>query len=63
MEYAQSLAGRLGMDAEQLDRLCRQRYERPLEELTGGEASGLIGTLQEMQGWQGPDAADRPDGE
>jgi hypothetical protein len=63
MEYAQTLAGRLGMDAEQLDTVCRQRYEKPLEELTGGEASGLIRALQEMQGWQGPGVADRPDDE
>jgi hypothetical protein len=63
MEYAQSLAGRLGMDAEQLDGLCGQGYEKPLAELAGGEASGLIRTLQEIQGWQEPDAVYRPDGE
>jgi hypothetical protein len=64
MEFAQGLAGRLGMDAAQLDGLCQRLFEKPLAELTGGEASGLIRALQEMrEGWLGPDTVYRPDGE
>ena len=47
--YAQTLAGQLGMDAQQLDGLCQRLFKKPLAELTGGEASALIGTLQEMR--------------
>ena len=64
MEYAQTLAGRIGMDAEQLEELSQRLFEKPLAELSGGEASGLIRALQEMrEGWLGPDAIYRPDGE
>ena len=38
----QSLASRLGLDGEQLDGLCQRLFEKPLEGLSGGEASGLI---------------------
>ncbi len=64
MEYAQTLAGRIGMDAGQLEGLCQRLFEKPLGELSGSEASGLIRALQEMQeGWLGPDAIYRPAGE
>ena len=64
MTYAHGLAGRLGMDAGQLDGLCRRLFEKPLAALTGGEASELIRALQEMrEGWQGPDEAQSADGE
>ena len=64
MEYAQALAGRIGMDAEQLAGLSQRLFEKSLDELSGGEASGLIRALQEMrEGWPGPDAIYRPEGE
>jgi len=64
MEYAQTLAGRVGMDAGQLEGLCQRLFEKPVEELSGGEASGLIRALQEIrEGWLGPDAIYRPEGE
>ena len=64
MEYAQSLAGRVGLDAEQLEGLCQRLFAKPLGELSGGEASGLIRALQEMrEGWLGPDEIYRPEGE
>ena len=64
LEYVQTLAGRIGMDAGQLERLSQRLFERPLGELSGGEASGLIRALQEMrEGWLGPDAIYRPEGE
>jgi hypothetical protein len=64
MESAQGLAGRLRMDAQQHDGLCQRLFKKPLAELTGGEASGLIGTLQEMreEGLE-QDSAYRPDDE
>jgi len=64
LEYVQNLAGRIGMGAEQIDELCQRLFENPLGEISGGEASRLIRSLQDMrEGWQGPDAIDRPDGE
>ena len=54
MEFARSLAGRRGLDAEQLDGICQRLFKKPLGELSGGEASGLILALQELrEGWQG----------
>jgi hypothetical protein len=63
-EYAQTLAGQLGIDAQQLDGLCQRLFKKTLAELSGGEASTLIGTLQEMRE-DGPqqDPAYRPDDE
>ena len=64
MEYAQSLAGRLGMDSEQLDGHCQRLFEKPLGELSGGEASGLICALQEMRGgWPGPETVGHAESE
>jgi hypothetical protein len=64
LEYVQELAGRIGMDAEQIEDLCQRLFAKPRGELSGGEASGLIRALQEMrEGWLGPDAVYRPDGE
>ena len=64
MEYATSLANRLGMETEKLDELCQRLFEKPIGELNSSEASGLIRALQEMrEGWLGPDAVYRPDGE
>src|SRR5208283_118061 len=64
LEYVQDLSGRAGMDAEQVEGLSQRLFEKPLAELSGGEASGLIRALQEMQeGWLGPDAIYRPNGE
>ena len=64
MEYIRELAGRIGMDAEQLEGLCQRLFAKPLAELFGGEASGLILALQEMrEGWLGPEAIYRPNGE
>jgi hypothetical protein len=64
LEYVQNLASRLGLDAEQIEGLCQRLFEKPLEELSSGEASGLIRALQEMrEGWLGPDAIYRPEGE
>ena len=64
LEYVQELAGRVGMDAEQLEGLAQRLFSKPLGEISGGEASGLIRALQEMrEGWLGPDAIYRPEGE
>ena len=64
MEFARSLAGGLGFDGEQRDGLCQRLFEKPLEELSGGKASGLIRALQEMrEGRLGPDALYHLDGE
>jgi hypothetical protein len=64
LEFAQGLAGRLGMDAEKLNEFCQRLFEKSLAELSGGEASGLIRALEEMrEGWLGPDAVYRPEGE
>ena len=64
LEYVQDLAGRLGMDAGQLEELCQRLFEKPLGEISAGEASGLIRALQEMrEGWLGPEAIYRPEGE
>jgi hypothetical protein len=54
-QYAQTLACRLGMDGEDLHDLCRRLFARSLDELTSGEASRLIGTLQAMRD-EGPPA-------
>jgi hypothetical protein len=63
-EYVQELAGRIGMDAAQIEGLCQRLFTKSRGELSGGEASGLIRALQEMQeGWLGPDAIYRPEGE
>jgi hypothetical protein len=52
LEYFHELTGRIGMDAEQIEGLSQGLYEEPLAELCGGEASGLIRALQELQeGW------------
>jgi len=64
LEYARELAGRVGMDAEQLAGLAQRLFSKPLGEISGGEASGLIRALQEMrEGWLGPESAYRPEGE
>jgi hypothetical protein len=52
------------MDAQQLDGLCQRLFKRPMAELSGGAASTLIGTLQEMrEDGLGQDSAYRPDDE
>jgi len=62
--YVEELAGRVGMDAAQIEGLCQRLFKKPLQEISGGEASGLIRALQEMrEGWLGPEAVYRPDGE
>ncbi len=64
LEYVQELASRLGMDAEQIEGLSQRLFEKPLGELFGGEASGLIRALQEMrEGWLGPESVYRTNGE
>jgi len=63
LEYVQELAGRVGLDAEQIEGLCQRLFEKPLAEISGGEASGLIRALQEMrEGWLGQKAVSHPDG-
>jgi hypothetical protein len=64
LDYIQELAGRLGMAAEQIEDLCQGLFAKPLAELSGGQASGLIRALQEMrEGWLGPESVYRPEGE
>ena len=64
LEYARELAGRVGMDAEQLAGLAQRLFSKPLGEISGGEASGLIRALQEMrEGWLGAESTYRPEGE
>jgi len=64
LEFVKELAGRVGLDAEQIEGLCQRLFATPLAELSGGEASGLIRALQEMrEGWLGPDTVYRPDRE
>ncbi len=61
LEYVQELASRVGMDTEQIEGSVSDFLEKPLAELSGGEASGLIRALQEIrEGWLGPDAIYRP---
>jgi len=64
LAYVEELAGRVGLDAEQIEGLCQRLFKKALGEISGGEASGLIRALQEMrEGWLGPEAIYRPDGE
>ena len=52
------------MAAEQIAGLCQRLFAKPLAELSGGQASGLIRALQEMrEGWLGPESVYRPEGE
>ena len=48
LEYVEEFAGRLGMDAAQVEGLAQRLFAKPLAELSGGEVSGLIRALQEM---------------
>jgi len=61
--YVEELAGRVGMDAAQIEGLCQRLFKKPLQEISGGEAGGLIRALQEMrEGWLGQKAVSHPDG-
>src|SRR5208283_5343171 len=37
MEYAQTLASQIGMDAEKLEGLCQRLFTKPVGEISGGE--------------------------
>jgi len=64
LEYVQELVGQVGLDAEQIEGLCRRLFAKPRGELSGGETSGLIRALQEMrESCLEPEAVYRPEGE
>jgi hypothetical protein len=64
LEFIASLAARVAMSPESLDDLCQRLFEKSVDAISGGEASGLIRALQEIrEGWIGSDDNYRSPGE